>query len=567
MHVENQERFESKVNLITMEKEWSSLDIPGILLLSSQKVYGTICNQNKHKQKYLYKFVPYNSSFPHFLVPYSIQNSFSKIHKNQYMIIRFKEWFQPNNNTIRPLGKIVHKLGDVDKNENIYEYLLYCRGLKHSNKSFQELTKTKCRIKTEQEWTDYIMKHYKVEDRTNEEVYSIDPDGSKDIDDAFSIDILDENYIRMSVYIANVPIWLDAMELWTVLSKRTSTIYLPNNNNNMLPNILSDNMCSLLQGKLRFAFAMDITFKRGNDKSYEIQRVTYHSVCIRLRKNVAYEDTVFMKSKTYTHILDIITYQNNTTKYVKNGIHNSHDVVMYLMIFMNCEIAKWCHNNKIGIYRVLPQSSNSTSSNIDNIPDKCREICYFLEVWNNIGAKYATIPSGESQYEKHLVHSQIGTDCYVHATSPIRRIVDLINLMIIQERMGFFNTTYKNHRNDVYLHWTSKNGIDYINTQHKQIRHVQNEAELIHMVTSNPNLLDNIVDGYVVQIERISAQNNDVYTLIYTIYIPSLRIVKKMKVSNEYHIELDLYSRHTFKLYLYQDEDNVKRKLCIVNTI
>ena len=42
---------------------------------------------------------------------------------------------------------------------------------------------------------------------------SIDPEGCEDIDDAFSCKQNDDGTVTLSVYIANVPVWLDHLEL------------------------------------------------------------------------------------------------------------------------------------------------------------------------------------------------------------------------------------------------------------------------------------------------------------------------------------------------------------------
>ena len=63
---------------------------------------------------------------------------------------------------------------------------------------------------------------------------------------------------RVSIYIANVFLWLETLDLWKTFSHRVATIYLPDRKRPMLPTVLSDTLCSLQENQNRFALAMDI---------------------------------------------------------------------------------------------------------------------------------------------------------------------------------------------------------------------------------------------------------------------------------------------------------------------
>ena len=49
-------------------------------------------------------------------------------------------------------------------------------------------------------------------------------------------------------------------------------------------------------------------------------------------------------------------------------------------------------------------------------------------------------------------HSSMTLDAYTHITSPIRRLVDLLNIMILQDRLGLYTMSssarsfYNNYR-------------------------------------------------------------------------------------------------------------------------
>lgn len=562
----------------------TNIDIPGILVLNGNKVYGTYGSSKK--KKHLYKFIPNDSSFPYFLVPYMIPPSFSKQYVNKYVVIRFKEWHEQNQTNKRPIGLLVVNIGDVHINENTYEYLMYCNHIKHSNKPLQLALKDCLRRKSRAEWIETIISRYDMEDRRptttltkdgfKYDIYSMDPIGSKDIDDAFSVRKVSRNEYVLSVYIANVTIWMEVMGLWNYVSRRVSTVYLPDEKIPMLPNAFSDDLCSLIQDETRFAFCMDITLTTQDETDHiDISNVSYKNVIVKLCDNVNYDDQSFLSSDTYQTIFRLTSLMNkderNGIRYMKTGIKDSHDVVQYLMLFMNCRLASWCRDRHIGIYRVLPNTI--CEKELDDVD---QEIKPFLEIWNNVSGLYTTQKNMTTSYNelyklKDLSHHRIGTNSYMHTTSPIRRLVDLLNMSIIQKRMGMLEV--KGDIDSVslvdsfYIDHTTRDELNYINKQNRHIRHVQNESRLIHMVTSDPDILNCSHKGYIVDVVVKKDK------MRYTIYIEALRLLKQMDVhymeedpGMESKIQTDpliLYNSYYFKLSVFKDSHFIKRKIRI----
>ena len=65
----------------------------------------------------------------------------------------------------------------------------------------------------EEELVENIIKKYNVEERRKRNIITIDPKNSKDFDDAMGL-IIKEKYSILSIYIANVPLILDYLNLW-----------------------------------------------------------------------------------------------------------------------------------------------------------------------------------------------------------------------------------------------------------------------------------------------------------------------------------------------------------------
>ena len=224
--------FETPVVIISESVVRDSM-LAGVLILNTGKTYG------RHGKKLLYKCIPDNRLLPAFLVPYEIPPSFSKATKNRYIVFSFDNWDETH-----PLGEIRDTIGEVDSPEAFFEYQL-CR--KNLNIPISYLTQTvRSMIKRdgndEAVYIQKIMDKYQVEDcRSNKNIFSIDPDSCTDFDDAFSVDF-EDGYATVNVYIANVYLWLETYGLWSHLTNRVSTIYLPDKKRPMHPSLLSNKL-------------------------------------------------------------------------------------------------------------------------------------------------------------------------------------------------------------------------------------------------------------------------------------------------------------------------------------
>jgi exoribonuclease R len=236
--------------------------IPGVLVLSG-KTYG------RYKDKLLYRCIPDDKRIPSFLIPYSTtKNTFGKYKTDIYITFDFFEWDDKH-----PVGKITNNLGSVETLNNFYEYQLYCKSLYASIQDFTKKTMEVLKQKTADEYISTIMeKHPNIQDRTREKIFTIDSNKSYDFDDAISIkyNTEDKTECIISIYISNVAIWMEELNLWNSFSERISTIYLPDRKRPMLPNILSDCLCSLQENNKRFTYCLDIYIKNNNIEKMEI---------------------------------------------------------------------------------------------------------------------------------------------------------------------------------------------------------------------------------------------------------------------------------------------------------
>lgn len=503
--------------------------LPGVLILEGSKTFGRTPN---NKRLY-YRCIPDNKSYPVFLVPYDVKLGFSKHQLNKYILFKYDNWDGKH-----PMGELTEVLGDVSRLDVFYEYQLYCNRLHTSIKKLTNETISIIKQHGDHNIIQRIIENpnYQIEDRTNEYVFSIDPHGSKDFDDAFSIEKYENGY-KVSVYIANVYIWMEELGLWDNLTERVSTIYLPDNKRPMLPTILSDSLCSLQEGVLRIALSMDI-YLDTNGIQMENKEIGYKNAVIKSRKNYVYEERKLLQNGNYKDLMTI-------TKVLQPTIQDSHDLVEYWMVRMNKEVGASLKTKEVGIFRNAVYKTHMPNNVYSHLDDTVGRM---IRSWNNTDCKYVSFDKDIS-----LRHDMMDVSEYVHITSPIRRMVDILNQIILSTSERLVLNQSKNAM--TFLNkWVTN--LDVLNRDMKTIRKTQSACQLLERCTNNVELLDKIHE--CVLFGKTNQSNN---TYSYMVYLTSEKILTRIKTSNDY---IDL-SNHTCKLFMFSDEDNIKNKIkCVI---
>jgi len=500
------------------------VSIAGVLILTNDITFG------KYGERFLYKFIPDDKRLPIFLVPYKRSMGFSKNSRNRYVITYFKDWDNKH-----PVALIDQNLGETCSLPSFYQYQLYCRSLNSSIQKFTKETRNKINMREEKEIIEKIIKNYNTIDRRNEHVITIDPKNSKDFDDGFSCNTEHPDFDKLTVFIANVPLWMDYNNLWGSFSKRISTIYLPDRKLPMLPTVLSDILCSLKEGCDRFALALDIRFEKntGNIIDY-----VYSNSIIRVKRNYEYDSIDLQKDGVYNNVFGIVKKSNTLRKYICK-IKNSHNIITYLMILMNHISADTLSIKKRGIFRSVSFCKIKDKKKTEN-----EDINKFLDTWHSSGGNY-------NKYDTLQTHDALELDKYTHITSPIRRLVDLLNIIDIQLSLDITNLTTNSI--DFYNSWTTDENITFINTTMRSIRTIQNECFLLKMCIES-DIVDKIHRGYIFdKMKRTDSMFQ------YQVYLFDIKMVKKLITIGD----LEANNFYNFKLYLFLDEERMHQKVRI----
>ena len=511
---------------ITHSNIRSAAPIAGVLLLSQNKTFG----RTKNKKRLLYKCIPDDSKLPAFLVPYDPVVGFSKIQSNKYVLFKFDNWDEQH-----PQGVLIDVLGDVDKLEAFYEYQLHCKSLNISLTHFTSLARDRLRSASIDEHIRQILENpkFSVEDRRSHTgIFSIDPECSMDFDDAFWIQSNGAAGYTVSIYIANVYLWLETLNLWKSFSNRVATIYLPDRKRPMLPTVLSDSLCSLQEGVTRFAFALDICI----DHKGTILSTSYKTVAITVERNYRYEECALLyENPQYKLLFDM-------TKVLDRNVKDSHDVVSYWMVKMNSICGEHMLSRKIGIFRKTQHTKDDNM--VDNMDDNMdynigEESQRVIRMWNkNISGQYAVYGP-----DIILAHDVMKIKNYVHITTPIRRLVDLLNQMWLSDNLG-------PDAREFMENWIDR--IDYLNVAMRSIRKIQTDCELLHRCHVQPDIMAATHKG--VLFDKLRKPDG---SFVYMVHLEGVGLLSRMKT----YTDFDNYTTHNFRIYLFEGENNFKKKI------
>ena len=86
----------------------------------------------------------------------------------------------------------------------------------------------------------------------------------------------------------------------------------------------------------------------------------------------------------------------------------------------------------------------------------------------------------------------------------------------------------------------------------RSIRKVQNDCALLELYTNHPEKIEDLYQGYILD---KNIKTNGIFE--YSVYLPELKITSRINT----HISIENYQKHNFKLYLFNDEESLKKKI------
>ena len=395
-----------------------------------------------------------------------------KAKPNDKVLVKIDKWHDAKNRS--PLGTVTEVLGQAGENEAEIHSIMAEFGLpfRFPKKIEKAADETPDKITKEE-----IKKRRDFRDITT---FTIDPHDAKDFDDALSIKELEKGKYEIGVHIADVSHYV---EEGSALDKeaidRATSVYLVDRTIPMLPERLSNGLCSLRPNEEKLTFSAVFEM----DDKGKVYNKWFGRTIIESKRRFTYEEAQERIEGLDSDFSDEIRTLNNLAKLLrkkrfKGGAVNfetvevkfkldekgtplevvpkvrkdAHKMIEEFMLLANKEVAthifKWREKgkddgSKTFVYRVhddpdpeklstfasfaakfgrkldlgkdLSGSLNKLMEEIEGKPEQ--NVLESLAIRSMAKAKYTTDPRG---------HFGLAFDHYTHFTSPIRRYPDVM---------------------------------------------------------------------------------------------------------------------------------------------
>ena len=228
------------------------------------------------------------------------QSGFNGAVHNDRVVVRIREWEMDTKK--RPVGEVVNILNPEDANDIAMKEIILENGfpIGFADDVLEETARIPDLISEEE-----IQKR---RDFRGILTFTIDPIDAKDFDDALSIRVLKNGNYEIGVHIADVSHFVvPGTALDESAYEKATSVYLPDRVNPMLPEHISNVLCSLRphEDKLTFSAVFQMTPK-GQVKQHWIGRTIIHS-----NHRFTYEEVQEIIEKEDGLYLDEILLLNN----------------------------------------------------------------------------------------------------------------------------------------------------------------------------------------------------------------------------------------------------------------
>lgn len=195
------------------------------------------------------------------------------------VVVRVTDWQEGKGRV--PIGKVTQVLGNIAGNDFEMKKILINQGfeLQHSEEAEAEAARIPEQISPQE-----IERRRDFRDVLT---FTIDPEDARDFDDALSIRALENGHLEIGVHIADVTHYLiPDSTIDKEAYQRSTSVYLVDRCNPMLPEKLSNNLCSLVPEQDRLTFSAVFTF----DEKDKLVKRWFGKTVIFSDKRFSYEE-------------------------------------------------------------------------------------------------------------------------------------------------------------------------------------------------------------------------------------------------------------------------------------
>jgi ribonuclease R len=496
-------------------------------------------------------------SFDIFIPPKTIK----KEYLNKKVVVKVEGWDSKYKN---PIGKVIQVIGEIDDHNAEINSILYDYGF--SPKFPDKVEEAANKITEEVSKEDFVERL----DIRKTTTFTIDPKDAKDFDDALSVKKLKNGNWEVGVHIADVSHYV---EKGGVIDKeaveRATSVYLVDRVIPMLPEVLSNNICSLKPNVDRLAYSILFEMdESANILDYRIKKTVIHSD-VRFTYQTA-QDVIDNKGgKLVTELLLLdklskilrekrqqngsINFESTEVKFILDKNNNPIDVyfkeslstnhlIEEFMLLANKTVAKHISSSSkkanTFVYRIHDTPDSDRISTLNNIikklgysinNDNADKLSQSInKLLKNVKGK------GEQQMVETLTirsmakaiyttdnigHFGLAFKHYSHFTSPIRRYPDLIVHRLLEQYINGGNSMDKETIEKICLHCSEMEKVssraERDSIKYMQVKFLKNKIGYIYdgviLGVTEWGLYIEITENKCEGLVKVSSIKNDHY--------------------------------------------------------
>lgn len=443
------------------------------------------------------------------------------------------------------IGKIIKVLNVDDQNNFEMNSILVNNGF--------ELEFPPEVIHESEQLSDVITEQDLAERRDMRETmtFTIDPFNAKDFDDAISYEVKENGHIEIGVHIADVTHFVrPGSALDAEAYKRSTSVYLVDRVCPMLPEKISNELCSLRPNEDKFSFSVLFTFDdsnkivdswMGKTLIHSDRRFTYEDAQEVLEGAESPYSTAILKVNQLAKVLNkrrfkkgSIDFDSPEVKFelddkgapigIKSKIRkDAHKLIEEFMLLANKYVARYVSKKSTAeipyVYRVhdLPDpdrlaelallaSEFDIKLNFDS-PKKITESLNSLSADSEAADVMSVLKPmaircmAKAAYStENIGHYGLGFEFYSHFTSPIRRYSDVLSHRVLYDNLNTITRVNKSNLEE-QCKYISLKERDAITAERASIKYKQVEYYASRVGETFDGMIRNIIDkGFFVEL-------------------------------------------------------------------
>lgn len=382
--------------------------------------------------------------------------------------------------------------------------------------------------------------------------FTIDPEDAKDYDDALSIKYLENGEMEVGVHIADVTHYVkEDSPLDKEALKRSTSVYLVDRVLPMLPERLSNGLCSLVPNEDRLAFSAIFTFDKGmkvtkrwfgrsiihSDRRFtyaeaqevleghsdelgnelrQLNKIAKHLRRQRFKNGAINFETDEVRFKLDEHGVPLLVYVKERK--------DAHLLVEDFMLLANREVATYIH--KKGLHEEIPfvyrVHDEPDMEKVAQLARFAHEMGFEMDIstpraisnsYNRLAEETEKNPSlkllspiairtmAKAVYSSdNIGHYGLGFEFYTHFTSPIRRYSDVLSHRLLERNLGQAYRTNK-HKLEEQCKHISQQERRAVDAERESVKYKQVEYISKHLGEVFPGLISGFMDrGFFVEL-------------------------------------------------------------------